>query len=1019
MAKFEYSKVKDPTFFKENVLPAHSAHIAYSQKGELFDKKSSLKISLDGVWKFSYAVNYASAIPGFEASDYDCSSWADIRVPAHIQMEGYDIPQYANVQFPWDGREDLRPGEIPERFNPVASYVKYFEVPEQMKGKEIRIAFQGVESGMALWLNGSYVGYSEDSFTPSDFNLTPYLKDGENKLAVQVFKWTSSSWCEDQDFFRFSGIYRSVYLYAVPEVHVEDIRIRTLFEGEDFSKSTLEVVTKVSGNGRVRLTLKEGENILFEREEDAADEIVLQELVEEPKLWSAEEPNLYQLEIEALDASGETKEYIVQAVGFRKFEMKDNRMLLNGKRIVFKGVNRHEFSSVSGRQVSYEELEKDIVTMKRNNINAIRTCHYPDDAAIYDLCDRYGLYMIAECNLESHGTWDAYIRCLEEKSFVVPADHETWKGMMLDRVNSCYQRDKNHPAIVIWSCGNESYGGKVIFEMSEMFRKLDDTRLVHYEGVFHDRSYNDTSDMESRMYAKVYEIEEYLNTPGAKPFVSCEYAHAMGNSCGALHKYTQLADKDNSGYQGGFIWDYIDQSIYKKDRYGKWFQAYGGDFGDRPTDYNFSGNGIAYGGERNASPKMQEVKFDYQNIAVTVNTDSFEVWNKNLFVNTDTFDCLAVLQRDGVIIAEKPLEISVDADSRKVFPMPFELPEYEGEYAVTISFRLKEDKPWAKAGHEIAFGQAVVKKVAAAKNKASEKPYTLIRGKNNIGVRGAEFEVLFSSLHGGLASYRYAGKELIEEMPRPNFWRAPIDNDYGNNMPQRCAQWKVASMYLTYKGAGKAREGLEDIVYDNPSVREEKDYVVITYSYLMPTSPASECQVEYRVYGDGRIRTTLSYDPVEGLSDMPEFGMMFKFNADYDRVEWYGNGPEETYEDRREGAKLGIYRNYVKDNMAEYLVPQECGNKTGVRYGKVTDRKGRGILFTGDAMNFSALPYTPHEIENAKHPYELPEVHYTVVRVSKQQMGVGGDDSWGAPVHPEYLINTDKKLEFTFTFKGI
>ncbi len=385
--------------------------------------------------------------------------------------------------------------------------------------------------------------------------------------------------------------------------------------------------TKAVGSGSIRYRLKDGEQVLFEREDKivsgeqtetvsiknapqgsrlqeavsglGAGKIEFRESVQAPKLWSAEQPYLYELEIEAVGASGEIEEYTAQKVGFRKFEMKDNRMLLNGKRIVFKGVNRHEFSSVSGRHVSYEELEKDIVTMKQNNINAIRTSHYPDDIAIYDLCDRYGIYMIAECNMETHGTWDAYLRGVAEKSFVLPGDHENWEGMMLDRVNSCYQRDKNHPAILLWSCGNESFGGRTIFRMSELFRELDDTRLVHYEGVFQDRSYDDTTDVESRMYSKVWDIEEYLKKPGARPFICCEYSHAMGNSCGALHKYTNLADKENSGYQGGFIWDYIDQSIYKKDRYGKEFQAYGGDFGDRPCDYNFSGNGIAYGGERN------------------------------------------------------------------------------------------------------------------------------------------------------------------------------------------------------------------------------------------------------------------------------------------------------------------------------------------------------------------------------------------------------------------------------------
>ena len=1025
-----WEKIKNPLFYEENRVAAHSDHRYYTSEAELVQDVQSLKRSLDGVWKFRYAKNGEDAPREFYRDETDCRDWEDIRVPAHIQLEGYDRPQYVNVQYPWDGHEVIEPGEVPSRFNPTASYVKYFTVPPQFEGKRVFVSFQGVESGFALWCNGSYIGYSEDSFTPSEFELTDALRQGENKLAVQVYKWTSGSWCEDQDFFRFSGIFRSVYLYAIPDTHVSDIKIRTDLNA-DYTKADLVVSLTVmtnqvspsasempSSQARAFLTLTDGVAEIAETEVSLVDgeNEPVHMAVDTPMLWSAEEPFLYELMITVYDADKTVVEIIPQRVGFRRFALDDGIMTINGKRIVFKGANRHEFSSVSGRHVTYEELEKDIVTMKQNNINAIRTCHYPDGVDIYDLCDKYGLYLIAEANMETHGTWDAYIRGVAGKDFVLPGDKEEWQPMMLDRVNSCYQRDKNHPAILIWSCGNESYGGKTIFEMSELFRKLDSQRLVHYEGVFHDRSYNDSSDMESQMYPSVERIKEYLKKQD-KPFVCCEYSHAMGNSCGALHKYTDLADEENSAYQGGFIWDYIDQSIYRKDRYGKWFLAYGGDFGERPTDYNFSGNGIAYGGERNPSPKMQEVKFDYQNIAVTVGEKEFEVWNKNLFVNTDTFACSAELIKDGAEICKKNLDVAVKPESRGNFHIPFEIPEQPGEYAVTVSFCLKEDTFWANAGHEVAFGQGVVKKVEKA--PVPEKPYTLIRGKNNIGVRGENFDVLFSALHGGLASYRYAGKELILEMPRPNFWRAPTDNDMGNNMPGRYAQWKIASMYLTPKGVGKERQGVEGTWYENPVVREEKDFVSVTYTYRLQTTPEAYCQVEYKVFGDGRIETTLSYDPVKELHDMPEFGMLFKFDADFDNVEWYGNGPAETYEDRQRGAKLGTYKNRVMDNMAEYLVPQECGNKTGVRWGKVTDRKGRGILFAGDNMNFSALPYTPHEIENAKHAFELPEVHYTVVRVAKQQMGIAGDDSWGALTHPEYLIDVSDKLEFTFTFRGI
>ena len=1015
MKKFDYSLVKDPKYFCDGRMAAHSDHTYYRSEEEREDGETSHRYDMNGLWKFQYAPNYAGTIRGFEAEAYSCKDWEDIYVPAHIQMEGYDVPQYANVQYPWEGHEELHPGQIPERFNPVASYVKYFYVPENMKGKRVFISFQGAESGLALWLNGSFVGYSEDSFTPSEFELTEYLKDGENKLAAQVFKWTASSWCEDQDFYRFSGIYRDVYLYTVPEVHVYDLQIRAVPD-ETLKSATLELTTDTWGEGKIKVTLSGKGEILFSEEKDLGGKNTYTWEITDPVLWSAEAPQLYDLEMEVYDAEGTLQEIIPERVGFRRFEMKDGIMTLNGKRIVFKGVNRHEFSSITGRHVSEEELLKDIITMKQNNINAIRTCHYPDASPIYRLCDEYGLYMIAENNLESHGSWDI-AEFTKDYTDVVPYDKPEWLGMMLDRVNSMYQRDKNHPAILIWSCGNESFGGKDIFEMSEFYRKNDPTRLVHYEGVIHDRRYNDTSDMESQMYPSVEAIKKFLAEDDSKPFICCEYTHAMGNSCGAMHKYTDLTDTEPK-YQGGFIWDYIDQSIYKKDRYGKEFQAYGGDFGERPTDYNFSGNGIAYGGNRDASPKMQEVKFNYQNITAQVSEDSVKVINKNLFVNTDTFDCEVTLAKNGHVLRTETLETSVDPLSENTYAFPFGKQTRPGEYTVTVSFLLKKKTLWAEAGHEVAFGQYVYQ--VEETEKLSECGVELVKSLHNIGVRGENFQVMFSVLNGGLVSYKYAGREMIEAIPKPNFWRAPTDNDCGNLMPMRYAQWKIASMYATHKDfRSKERYAPSNA----PETTVHENSVEVAFKYLMPTTPVSECRLAYEVFGDGRVKTTLTYDPVKELGDMPEFGVLFKFNADYDHVKWYGLGPAETYADRKHGAKLGIYEKSVSDNMARYLVPQECGNKEGVRWASITDRKGRGMLFEMDKNNgpmmFSALPYTPHEMENAMHPYELPEVHYTVVRAAKGQMGVGGDDSWGAHTHPEYLLNADGKMEFSFVFKGL
>ncbi len=1051
---FDYSKIKDTGFFKDNVLPAHSDHAYFPDEESLrAGGENPFFSSLNGIWKFSYGRNLTETIKGFEQPGYDCRGWADIRVPAHIQMEGYDAPAYVNTQYPWDGREDIWDGEVPKDFNPTASYVRYFHVPDQMQGQPLYISFQGVESGMALWLNGKYVGYSEDSFTPSDFELTPYLVEGENKLALQVYKWTSGSWAESQDFYRFSGIFRDVYLYTKPAVHIEDLSVQALLDSA-YTEGELRLAVKSQGSGTVELALSEMPLYRFpgsavtnlwetpNRETARASfplsggrgQLTLP--VGNVKLWSAEEPNLYELLLTVRDGSGAVTEVIAQGVGFRRFEMKDGLMCLNGKRIVFKGVNRHEFSAITGRVPQPEELLLDIVTMKQHNINAIRTCHYPDDSPLYGLCDVYGLYLIDETNMETHGSWDAAMRT-GDLSLALPNGKPQWEAPLLDRVNSMYQRDKNHPSILIWSCGNESYGGLVIKKMADKFRELDSTRLVHYEGIFHDRRYNDTSDMESQMYTPVSGIKEFLSQHRDKPFICCEYTHAMGNSCGAMDKYTDLTDTEPL-YQGGFIWDYVDQTITKKDRYGKEFQAYGGDFGERPTDYNFSANGIVYGGTRTPSPKMQEVKFNYQNITAKASKDKVLVQNKNLFTNTDAFQCIVTLAKDGTLIKQASLATAVPPLSEQEYALPIPVPVQPGEYAVTVSFQLKEDTLWAKAGHEVAFGQYVytvaedalfadsssfahasTEGSAAPSKGCCKKPLQVIQGKVNLGVKGENFDALFSYLVGGLVSYRYGGVELIEGIPKPNFWRAPVDNDEGNGMAMVYGQWKLASLYLSHKGYPVPGQTGFAFAAKDPEVEIQEHSVSITYTYALPTAPAASCQVTYTVYGDGTIETTLAYEPVPGLPPMPEFGMMMKLNADYNRLEWYGLGPCETYADRCKGAKLGIYKNLVHENVADYIVPQETGNKVGVRWAKVTDQKGRGLLFEGDKMYFSALPWTPHEMECARHPYELPQVHYTVIRAAQMQMGIAGDDSWGAPTHPEYLLPADKKMEFTFRFRGI
>ena len=1010
MKIFSYDRVvRDPAVFAEGRLPAHSDHVAYRSEQELHAGRTSLRFPLDGVWRFHYARNLSEASKDFP--DVDSRGWECIRVPSHIQMEGWDKPAYNNYQYPWDGKEALRPGEVPERFNPVADYVTQFTLPESFRGEEVNISFQGVESGFAVWLNGQYLGYSEDSFSPADFALGDALQEGVNTLSVRVFKWTPGSWFEDQDFFRFSGIFRSVYLYALPETAVTDLAVTPTLE-KNLKSGTVAVRAKARGEGKLRLRLEcegmqvaEGTAVIILGEAQAKLEVT------NPALWSAEDPALYRLTVEVLAEDGGITEVIPQELGFRRFEMKGGLMLLNGKRIVFKGVNRHDFNSRTGRVPDREELERDIITMKRNNINAIRTSHYPNDSALYALCDRYGLYVIDETNMETHGSWMLPASQGREDEGMIPKNHMEFEPLLLDRVESIYQRDKNHACILIWSCGNESNGGRVIFNMSQRFRALDKHRLVHYEGIFWDQSFPDTSDMFSQMYPSVADIEKWLREHSGKPFICCEYTHAMGNSCGAMHKYTDLTDREPR-YQGGFVWDWADQSIYKTGRDGKPFLAYGGDFQERPTDWEFSGNGIVYGGDHAPSPKMQEVKFNYQNISVVFSHGFFTVVNKNLFTNTERFAACAILLREGKEWRRFPLEAAVAPLSQENIPFPEALTQEIAflresapgdELAVTVSFTLKENTLWAKAGHEVAFGQTVLPR--EVKKPACTAPLEIVQGTFNLGVRGEGFSVLFSALRPGLSSYVYGGRELLVQMPAPNFWRAPTDNDRGNQMPQRYAQWKLASLYA-------AAETVPDIEPREHSIR-------VAYRYKLPTAPESGCTVSYEVFGDGTVKTELDYTPVEGLTDMPEFGMLFRLPAELETLRWYGLGPAETYADRMRGGRLGIWEGAVRDQLAGYLRPQECGNHCGVRWAHVLDRKGRGIEFAGDALSVNVLPWTPHELENALHAHELPPVNYTVARVALQQMGIGGDDSWGAKTHPEYLLPADTPLHLSFTFRGI
>ncbi|MDQ0062487.1 beta-galactosidase [Paenibacillus harenae] len=1006
--KASYEWLGDVGVFRVNRLDAHSDHRYYRTMEEAeAGEPMALRHELNGSWKFSYSDRAEAREALFYDVNYDHSGWPDIVVPGHIQLQGFGSPQYVNTMYPWDGLDGVRPPELP-KVNPVGSYVKTFELPANMKGHPVYISFQGVESAFYVWMNGEFVGYAEDSFTPSEFELTPHVREGENKLAVEVYQRSTGSWLEDQDFWRFSGIFRDVYLYTIPELHVQDVRVRAELD-DSYSQGSLTVdlrlMDKVHPAAQARVELKDaaGQPVAAVSGHFENGSLTLNASAGEVQLWSAEKPYLYRVCISVLNAEGELAEAIVQKAGFRRFETIDRLMCLNGKRIVFKGVNRHEFNCRSGRVVTKEDMLWDIATLKRNNINAVRTSHYPNQTLWYELCDEYGVYVIDEMNLESHGSWQKMGAV--EPSWNVPGDKPEWQPIVMDRAVSMLERDKNHPSILIWSCGNESYAGEVILNVSNYFREADPSRLVHYEGVFHNRAFDDTSDMESRMYARPADIEAYLQGDPAKPYISCEYMHAMGNSVGGLHKYTELESKYPM-YQGGFIWDYIDQALVKKNRYGEEYLAYGGDFDDRPTDYSFCGNGIVFA-DRKETPKMQEVKFLYQNVKLVVARDAVAVRNENLFESTEGLSLQYRLYRDGTEVFAGSSNAVVTAQQSGMITLEF--PEgadaAPGEYCIHASLLLTEGSLWAEAGHEVAFGQHVyVVEPSVVAGQASGE-VTVIEGDVNIGVSGEGFAMIFSKQAGSLVSLRYGdGRELISAPPMPLFWRATTDNDKGYNQGFQAGAWYAASL---------ARRCVKVEL-----TKDAADTATVAYEYTFSIHPEVKVSVAYTVFADGSLRVRSQYIGAEGLPNLPIFALSFKIPADYNRSEWYAMGPEENYIDRAFGARLGVFERRVDELPSSYLVPQESGNRTGVRRLSITDATGAGLKLNADPkapVECTLSPYTAFELENAAHAWELPDVHYTVVTVAGRQMGVGGDDSWGAPVHDEYLIPANRDMVFEFT----
>lgn len=995
--------LENPEIFKINRIDAHSDHIYFESLEEAYSlKETQLKQNLNGKWKFSFAKNQDLREKDFFKEDFDYSNFGEIEVPGHIEMQGFDQIQYTNILYPWDGREELRPPHISKEHNPVGSYIKEFELDEKLKDKRTFLSFQGVETAFYVWINGKFLGYSEDSFTPSEFEVTEFLKAGKNKIAVEVYKRSSASWLEDQDFWRFSGIFRDVFLYSVPDIHIRDLFLKSNldknFENAEIT-GELNFLEKKDGSISVIVIDPSGKEVAKTPDYILDIDINIAINLKNSLLWSAESPNLYTFYFLVKNSIGEIVEVVPQKFGIRKFELEDGIMKLNGKRIIFKGVNRHEFNCKTGRVLTKEDMLWDIIFLKQHNINAVRTSHYPNNSLWYELCDEYGIYLIDETNLETHGSWMKLGKI--DPAWNVPGNLPEWKECVLDRAKSMLERDKNHSSVLIWSCGNESYADENILNMTKFFHKRDNTRLVHYEGCYWNREYDACSDMESRMYAKVKEIDEYLSSNPQKPYISCEYMHAMGNSCGGFMKYTELEDKYEK-YQGGFIWDYIDQAIsVEKD--GKEVLLYGGDFMERTTDYNFCGNGIVFA-DRTVSPKIQEIKYLYQNVTITPNKKGCTIRNKNLFDDLSKYKFIYTLKQEEKVIMRGEFETSCVPGSTIDICIPWKI--VDETYTKNISMVLKDDMLWAKAGHEIAYGQEVIDVIK--ENVLEDNELKIIDGDGNIGVYAGKTKALFAK-DKGLVSLVYDDKELIIERPQPVFWRASTDNDRGCAHPYNCSVWLGASLFQKLKQLAQFK------------ISEDKKSVEIKYIYELPVAPTVEVTIIYLIKNSGEIKVTLKYDGKEGLPNLPLLGMRFKMLSDFNKFKYFGKGPEENYIDRNIGARVDIFEKDVINNLTPYLVPQECGNRTDVRWAEIKTESNEGIkfIYNNEPFELSVLPYNFLELEQASHSYELSKSSYTYVTISMKQMGVGGDDSWGAPVLEEFCIPSNKNYEYSFSIVSI
>ncbi|MGW1074189.1 glycoside hydrolase family 2 TIM barrel-domain containing protein [Streptomyces sp. NPDC002537] len=1024
-----------PEVFQMNRQPARTQLIPFADIPSALSShatESPYYRSLNGEWLFAWSRNLAGRPLDFYAEGFDDTGWERITVPGNWETQGYPEPTYFNVRYPWTGYEQPAPPHAPTGFNPVGSYRRTFTVPQDWDGRRILISFQGVKSAFFVWVNGELVGYSEDSYSPADFDLTPYLhltgsagasaRARENTLAVEVYRWSKGSWLEDQDMIDLAGIFRDVYLYSVPPVHVHDLFVRTDLDS-DFRDAELVVRATLRADSalhpadhRVHVTLHDaqGAPVLSRTGTapfgtvDAVDAgqatVELTAHVPRPSLWSAEAPHLYDLTVELTDPAGRTLEVQRTRVGFRTVSYGPGKLTINGRVLVFRGVNRHEFDPDHGQAIPEHRMVRDIRIMKQHNINAVRTSHYPNDPRWLQLCDEYGLYVIDEANLETHDVRDT-----------LPASRPEWAAACLDRVRSLVERDKNHPCVVAWSLGNEAGRGSVFQELADWVHGRDPSRPVHYEGM------NEVADIESEMYAPPEALEARGKSGGTKPYILCEYAHSMGNSTGNLKEYWDVIDA-YPRLHGGFIWDFADQALRRPlpDGLVGSYLSYGGDWKPGyPSDGNFCCNGLV-DADRNPHPALHEVKKIYQTVRVSaadLTVGTVRITNRQLFTGLQAYELRWEVTRDGVRIQHDILvPPQAEPGETVLVQLPLQPPEQPApgaEYWLNISFALRATAPWADAGHVVAAEQLALPWRAPEPTAAGTAPLpalSVTRTARAVTVTGEEFRLVLDSATGTLSDYRHRGRPLLTAGPVPNFWRAPTDNDIGRGAHFSLRTWRDASLGRTVTGIAVTQAA--------------PGRVVLKVTAALPTAPAvSHWTTVFTVHGDGEVLVRHVLTPGQGLPQLPLVGALLTVPAAYSSLTWYGRGPWENYQDRNAGAFVGRYSRSLDSSAMPYVRPQQAGNATGVRSVSLTGRDGSGLSVLaepGDGsglLEMSALRWTPFDLDGPRHPHELEPRGETFLGINHRQMGVGGDDSWGAAPMERYLLHADREYSYSYRLR--